>query len=308
MTPDEARIEFRAWLKLRNYRPNSVIGYTRTLNCFWAWLSNEGVTDLRSMTRAQLQRYAAYVQTLAVSRATQAVRIRALKRLFSFLVESNYLLMNPAAGLRDPSSGQPLPKPILTHAEMKRLLTQPNTSLAHGIRDRAFLELLYSTGIRIGEAIALTVYDVDLEAGLLKVQLGKGGKGRVAPIGKEAARWLREYLEKIRPWHNGLAPHERRLFLTYQGHPLTHSTIEMMIRRYTRAAQIKKRVTCHTLRHTCATHLLEAGADVVAIKELLGHQDLRTTQIYTRVRPVEVKAMHQATHPREQGLRERRGN
>jgi integrase/recombinase XerD len=235
-----------------------------------------------------------------VSRSTQAITLRAVKRLFVCLVENNHLLIDPAAGLRDPSTGQRLPRPILTQIEVKRLLLQPNTSVTQGIRDRAFLELLYSTGLRIGEAVALTVHDIDLEAGLLKVQSGKGGKSRVVPIGKEATKWLREYLTKIRPRPNRLAPHERSLFLTYQGTAFTRHTIEVMIRQYARAGKINKQVTCHTIRHTCATHLLEAGADLVAIKELLGHRDLSTTQIYTRVRPVDVKAMHQRTHPREQ--------
>jgi len=300
MTPDEALIEFRAWLKMKNYRPRSVSTYTILLSPFWAWLAQEGITDLRTISRAILERYAVHVQSQPVSRSTQAVRIRAVKRLFGCLVENNYLLVDPAVGLRDPSSGQRLPKPVLTQAEIKRLLAQPNTSLKHGIRDRALLELLYSTGLRIGEAVALTVYDVDLEAGLLSVRSGKGGKARVVPLGHEATRWLREYLEKIRPRQNRLAPQERSLFLTQQGGAFIRHTIEVIIRRYARAAKINKQVTCHTLRHTCATHLLEAGADLVAIKELLGHRDLRTTQLYTRVRPVEVKAMHQATHPREQ--------
>jgi len=300
MTPDEALIEFRAWLKTRNYRPRSVSTYTVLLSPFWAWLSKEGIADLRTISRAILERYAVHVQSLPVSRSTQAVRIRAVKRLFGCLVENNYLLVDPAAGLRDPSSGQRLPKPVLTQAEIKRLLAQPNTSLKQGIRDRALLELLYSTGLRIGEAVALTVYDVDLDAGLLSVRSGKGGKSRVVPLGHEAVKWLREYLEKIRPRQNRLAPHERSLFLTQQGGAFIRHTIEVIVRQSARAARISKQVTCHTIRHTCATHLLEAGADLVAIKELLGHRRIKTTQIYTRVRPVEVKAMHQATHPREQ--------
>jgi integrase/recombinase XerD len=172
--------------------------------------------------------------------------------------------------------------------------------MTQGIRDRALLELLYSTGLRIGEAVALTVYDVDMDAGLLSVRSGKGGKGRVVPIGQQATKWLSEYLKKIRPRQNRLAPHERALFLTQQGTAFKRHTIEIIIRQSARAAKIAKRVTCHTLRHTCATHLLEAGADLVAIAGLLGHRNLSTTQIYTRVRPVEVKTMHQQTHPREQ--------
>jgi len=292
-------MEFRAWLRLRNYRPQSVITYTVLLPPFWVWLSKAEITDLRMITRARLEQYAAHVQSLPVSRSTQAMQIRAVKRLFDCLVENNHLLIDPAVGLRDPSSGQRLPRPVLTQGEMKRLLAQPNTSMKEGIRNRALLELLYSTGLRIGEAVGLTVHDVDLDAGLLSVRSGKGGKSRVVPLGREATKWLREYLEKIRPRQNRLYPHERSLFLTQMGTALQHHMIQIIIRQSARSAKIKKQVTCHTIRHTCATHLLEAGANLIAIKELLGHRNIETTQVYTRVRPVDVKAMHQQTHPRE---------
>lgn len=301
MTPDEAKIEFRAWLKIRNYRPRSVSYYTDSLNSFWAWFAQEEMRDLRSVTRAQLDRYAASVQTLPVCRYTQAVRIRAVKHLFVCLVENNRLLIDPAAGLREPASGPRLPRSVLTQVEVKKFLAQPNTSLRQGIRDRALLELLYSTGLRIGEVVSLMVYDVDLEAGLLSVRSGKGGKGRVVPLGRQAVQWLREYLEKIRPRQNRRAPHERSLFLTQQGWAFIRHTIGVTLRKYARLAKIKKQVTCHTIRHTCATHLLEGGADLFSVKELLGHRHIATTQIYTRVRPVAIKAMHQQTHPREQG-------
>ena len=121
----------------------------------------------------------------------------------------------------------------------------------------------------------------------------------MVPIGKEATKWLKEYLTKVRPRKNRLHPHERRLFLSFLGTPYCLMTWQTRIVQYARSAKIKKPVTAHALRHTCATHLLEAGADLLAIKELLGHRSLKTTQLYTRVRPVEVKTMHQKTHPRE---------
>ena len=301
MTPDEALVEFRAWLRARHYRPASLTSYTEMLRPFWTWCAQEQITDLRTLTRPALERYAAHVMAMPVSRPTQALRLRALKRLFASLVEGNHLLLDPAAGLRDPEAGHRLPRPILTQAEVRRLLAQPNTSLRHGIRDRALLELLYATGLRIGEVVALTVHDVDLDAGLCTVRQSKSGRSRVVPLGKEATRWLREYLDHVRPRQNRLAPHHRACFLGHAGRPLTPNTIRILLRHYTRTAKIGRRVTCHTLRHTCATHLLEAGADLVAIKELLGHRDLSTTQLYTRVRPIEIKSMHQQTHPRERG-------
>jgi len=298
MTANEGLMEFRAWLRMCNYRPASIRFYTTGLPCFWVFLKQSGITDLRSVTRATLEQYTASVLTLPLRRTTQAQRIRSVQRLFVCLVEKNHILIDPAASLHVPSTSG-LPRSILTQSEMRRLLAQPNTSLREGIRDRALLELLYSTGIRIGEMIALTVYDVDLSARLLSVRSGKGGKGRVVPFGKEAKKWLQEYLEKIRPRKNRLHPHERSLFLSFLGTPFCLATWQMRIQRYAKMAKIKKPVTAHAIRHTCATHMLEAGADILAIKELLGHQRLTTTQIYTRVRPVAVKEMHQKTHPRE---------
>lgn len=320
MTADEAKMEFRSWLRVSHYRPASIRFYTTGLSPFWVFLARAGITDLRRVTRALLEEYAASVRTSRklhpaqgpqpsqgtlpsqgpISGVTQAQRIRSVQRLFFCLVHQNHLLVNPAAGISIPSMSGRL-RPVLTIAEMRRLLAQPNTSLREGIRDRALLEVIYSTGLRIGEVMALTVYDVDLGAGLLSVRSGKGGKGRVVPLGKEATRWLREYLERIRPRKNRLHPHERTLFLTYLGTPFSLPTWQRQIHQYAKAAKIRKPVTAHVLRHTCATHLLEAGADLLAIKELLGHRSLKTTQQYTRVRPIQVKAMHQQTHPREKG-------
>ena len=299
MTPNEALIEYRSYLKLRNYRPDTIINYTAMLRPFWAWLLKEAIEDLRSVSRKMLDVYAAQVTSAPVSRSTQSLRIRAVKHLFGCLVEHNHLLVDPAVGLKEPSIGSRLPRPILTHEEMKRLLAQPNVSLTRGIRDRALLELLYATGLRIREVVLLTVYDLDLEAGLLKIRSGKGGKGRVVPVGKEATKWLKEYLTKIRPRQNRLAPQERSLFLTQYGTGFNRHTVKIILQRYSKLAKIKKSVTCHTIRHTVASHLLEAGANIVVIRELLGHQRISTTQVYTRVRPVDIKAMHQKTHSRE---------
>ena len=299
MTQNEALMEYRSWLRASNYRPDTITNYIKSLRPFWVWLAQEGVTDLRSVTRALLERYVAQIRVRWANRRTQESHLHGMKRLFHFLVEANHLLIDPAAGLSHGVKGRSLPRPVLTPVEMKKLLAQPNTSLMHGIRDRAFLELFYSTGIRMAEGMALTVYDLDLAGGLLRVRSGKGGRGRVVPVGKEAMKWLKEYLTKIRPRQNRFRSHERALFLTPAGRPMARKTVWQMVRRYAKAARIKKQVTCHVLRHTCATHLLEGGADLVAIKELLGHRKLSTTQIYTRVRPVDVKVTHKKTHPRE---------
>jgi integrase/recombinase XerD len=304
MTLDEALMEFRAGLRVQRLQPVTIQYYTVGLRPFRVFLEQEGIADLRQVTRGLLEKYAIWVRAKWPGEKSRLHQLESVRRLFGFLMDKTHLFLDPAAGLPLPRMGQRFPV-VLTVAEVNRLLAQPNTSLWHGIRDRAFLELLYATGLRRSELAALTVYDVDLEAGLLSVRSGKGRKGRVVPLGKEATRWLREYLEKVRPKQNRVRPHERGLFLAQPGTAFTGVTIQLLMKRYVQRSKIKKKVSCHTLRHTCATHLLEAGADLMAIKELLGHRYLKTTEIYTRVRPVLVKAMHQQTHPRErEGLKE----
>mgnify|MGYP001053255403 CR=1 FL=1 len=226
-----------------------------------------------------------------------------MKRLFEFLVSTHTLLLNPCEGIRETPRGFRVPQPVLTQEEMKKLLLSPNLSLRVGIRDRAILELLYATGIRVGEMERLTIHDVDLLSGVIHVRRGKGGRARVLPLGKVASRWLKEYLEKIRPFYNRHYPQERALFLTQTGRALRQDILRPLVRGYAKKAGIKKKVSPHTLRHTCATHLLHEGADIVSLQRLLGHRHIDSTVLYTRVMPVEVKKTHQETHPREKGMR-----
>ena len=159
------------------------------------------------------------------------------------------------------------------------------------------MELLYSTGIRRDELLNLEVYHVDLKDKVLYVRKAKGRKQRVVPLGNTAAKYLKEYLEKIRPYYARKNPKERRMFLNLSGMPLAEGALQLLIRTYKLIAGIKKPVSAHTFRRSCATHLLQQGADVRYIQKLLGHSSLKTTQIYTKVMPVEVKQTHEQTHP-----------
>jgi len=163
---------------------------------------------------------------------------------------------------------------------------------------------MYSTGIRLDELLSLEVYHVDLKDQVIYIRKGKGKKQRVVPLGKEAARYLREYVEKIRSHHGKRNPKERKLFLNHSGYPITPEIVRGVIRNYRLTAGIKKPVSPHTFRRSCATHLLQQGADIRYIQELLGHRNLSTTQVYTRVMPKEVKETHTKTHP---GVRENNG-
>jgi integrase/recombinase XerD len=180
---------------------------------------------------------------------------------------------------------------------MQKLLVQPNLSLRTGIRDRAVMEVLYSSAVRLDELLHLEVYHVDLTDKVLFIRKGKGRRQRVVPLGKPAALYLKEYLTHIRPHWVKKHPQQRRLFLTHGGLPLTGNTVRSFIRRYRLAAGIHKPVSPHTFRRSCATHLVQQGADIRHVQKLLGHADLKTTQIYARLMPADVKQTHNRTHP-----------
>jgi integrase/recombinase XerD len=180
---------------------------------------------------------------------------------------------------------------------MKRLLAAPDISTAVGIRDRAWLELLYATGARVGELEGIGLRDVDLAQGLLRLNRTKGGVPRVVPLGRNAVRWLQTYLDTVRPRLVLQRPFEPALFVVHGGRPLGQEHIRHRLKQYARAAAIGKSISPHLLRHSCATHLLQAGADLRAIQELLGHRRLSSTVLYTRVAPLDVKAMHERCHP-----------
>jgi integrase/recombinase XerD len=228
---------------------------------------------------------------------SKALKLRPVKRLFEHLVKTHKLLINPTEGLKETCRKHRKIGPVLTLEEVKKLMDQPNLSLRTGIRDRAIMEVLYATAIRLDELLALEVYHVDLADKVLYIRKGKGRKQRVVPLGKAATARLREYLKKIRGHYAKKCPKQRRLFLLNTGETLTPGCIRTNLRKYRTQAGIDKPVSPHTFRRTCATHLLQAGVDIRYIQKLLGHRHLKTTQAYTRIMPVEVKRMHDKTHP-----------
>jgi integrase/recombinase XerD len=241
--------------------------------------------------------YKAQVMAGTQALETKALRIRPVKRLFEHLTNSNQLLINPAEGIIETNRREKKIGPTLTQEEVKKLLQQPNMSLRGGIRDRAVLEVLYATGIRRNELLSLEVHDVDLRDGVIHVRKGKGNRQRVVPLGKTAAGYLKEYLEKIRPHYGRKSPKERRLFLTNEGTPLTGGALHVSLYHYRKQAGINKSASPHTLRRSCATHMLQEGADIRYIQKLLGHASLATTQQYCKVIPVDIKKTHEETHP-----------
>lgn len=228
--------------------------------------------------------------------------LNSLQVFYRYLVKTGKVLNNPAETIRLPKDPQRLPAVVLSPREMKRLLAQPDTSTVLGFRDRTLYEMLYSTGLRIGEMIGLRVQDINLAEGLLVIRCGKGGKERVVPIGATAGRYLVEYLRRVRLvlLRNSAFSAREVLFLDRLGHPFDKSGILKKLALYALRAGIKKRVTVHTFRHTLATEMLRHGADLRQIQELLGHGNLRTTQLYTQIVKGELKRVQAACHPREQ--------
>ena len=289
--------EHKERLKALGYADATIEIYRIGLDKFREYLQGRNVTDLRTVTKAIMLDYKAHVMAGTQALETKALRIRPVKRLFEHLTQSNQLLINPAEGIIETNRRQKKIGPTLTQEEVKKLLQQPNMSFRGGIRDRAVMEVLYATAVRRNELLSLEVHDVDLRDGVIHVRKGKGRKQRVVPLGKTAAAYLKEYLEKIRPHYGRKCPKERRLFLTNEGKPLTGGALQVSLYHYRKQAGINKSASPHTFRRSCATHMLQEGADIRYIQKLLGHASLATTQQYCKVMPIDIKKTHKETHP-----------
>jgi integrase/recombinase XerD len=289
--------QYKERLKALSYADATIEAYRKGLDRFREYLERRSITDLRTVTKAIMLDYKAQVMAGTQAMETKALLIRPVKRLFEHLTNSNQLLLNPAEGIIETHRRHKKIGPTLTQDEMKKLLQQPNMSVRGGIRDRAAMEVLYATAIRKNELLALEVHDVDLRDGVIFVRKGKGRKQRVVPLGKTAAGYLKEYLEKIRPHYNRKHPKERRLFLTNEGKPLTEGTLRVKLYHYRKQAGINKSASPHVFRRSCATHMLQAGADIRYIQKLLGHASLATTQQYCKVIPLDIKKTHEEAHP-----------
>ena len=228
-----------------------------------------------------------------LSPATIRRRLSAVRGFFAFLVEMEVLESDPTEGLDNPRTWKHLPQ-VLSLDEVERLLEAPSLPTPRGIRDRAMLEVLYATGVRVSELVSIRLVDLDLDRGVLRV-LGKGKKERIVPLGEEALRWLKRYLEMRGQLDKRGSPY---LFLTNRGGPMTRQRFWQIVKGYAREVGIAKDISPHTLRHSFATHILERGADLRAVQELLGHADLSTTQIYTHVARAHLEKIYKRSHPR----------
>lgn len=255
--------------------------------------------ELRAVTRTEVERYAASLFSSRLSAGTVNVHLGALRSFFAWLETRDAVLVNPCAGVPRPRLPERLPRRVLTAAEAARVIQQPDTATAQGKRDRALLEVVYSSGLRLAELSSLAVHDLDLSNGFVRVARGKGGRGRVAPLGASAVEALRAYLDTRRVWLELVGRSESALWLSpIKPHgSLKPQAVALIVRRCAKRAGVGS-VGAHAWRHTCATHLMREGASVAYVQRLLGHRSLATTQIYTRVSVADVSAMVRAAHPR----------
>ena len=300
-TPMELQITntlFKRYLESGGYAASTIECYCVYLGYFLDYLREIKVMNLKQVTHETIRSYQLLVTGMDIAEETKGMRLRPVKRLFGWLLDTHRLLLDPTEKIRETNRQNRTLPPVLTVEEMRLLLEQPNLSLRMQIRDRAIMETLYSTGIRLNELVQLTVHDVDLKDKVLHIRKGKGNRQRVVPIGRNAAKYIKEYLDNIRPRYAQKNKQERRLFLTDQGKPVTGNTIRTSLFHYKRAAGIEKTASPHSFRRSCATHMLQQGADIRYVQKLLGHRHIRTTQIYTRIYPIDLKQTHNRTHPR----------
>jgi integrase/recombinase XerD len=275
--------------------PKTLEAYGNDLVRFLDFIRASGTRRLARADSALVLRYLIHLRKEGLSARSRARHLISLRGLFRYLVQAKIIAQNPAAVVDLPKVGLKLPD-VLSVAEVQTLLAAPDIRKPTGLRDAAMLELLYAAGLRVSELIHVDCLDVNLEAGFIRV-MGKGSKERLVPIGTHAQQKLKRYLEQGRPRQlKGLS--SATLFVAHRGRPMTRQGFWKLLRRHADTAGITKPVTPHSLRHSFATHLLEGGADLRVVQELLGHVDISTTQIYTHVARQQLKDTHEKFHPR----------
>ena len=293
--------EYLLCMRMQNYSERTLRNNRVNLGYFISWCEERGISRPVDVAKPVLDRYRKSVYHYRkedgspLSFRSQHIRLSAIRVFFKWLARNNHILYNPASELELPRLEKKLPRNVLTAEEMERVLNQPDTQNAMGIRDRAILETLYSTGMRRMELAGLKIYDVELEKGTVMVH-GKGKKDRMVPVGERAARWIERYLYEVRP-HLVMPPDEGVLFLTTMGTALSLKHLSHFVGAYVEAAGVGKKGACHLFRHTLATLMLENGADIRYIQQMLGHSELSSTEVYTHVSIRQLKEVHNATHP-----------
>jgi integrase/recombinase XerD len=273
---------------------NTIESYRRDLRLFSAWLFAERGRTLIDAQRADLLAYFSYKFPTATARSAARL-LSSLRRLYRYLLRENRIASDPTLEIDAPKLPRSLPK-SLTEEDVEALLAGADAGTGLGLRDKAMLETLYASGLRVSELVTMKIAQLSQDMGVVRV-MGKGSKERLVPIGEEALNWLRRYLDEGRPEILG-GRQTDALFVTARGQSMTRQAFWHLIRRYAAKAGIRKPLSPHTLRHAFATHLLNHGADLRVVQMLLGHADISTTQIYTHVARERLKQLHARHHPR----------
>jgi integrase/recombinase XerD len=291
-------------LAVKNYSEGTIEARKDSLKTFILWAHERDLHQPDEITKPILESFQRHLwryrkingKPLGIS--TQRARLGTLRDLFKYLSKQNLILANPASELELPRPEKRLPEQALSLNQVRQVFNIPDLLDPLGVRDRTILELFYSSGIRRSELARLELTDLNQERQVLQVRKGKGNKDRVAPVGNRALHWLVKYLEEVRP-KLALDQDEKALFLTAYGEGFNPDVLSRMVSKFIKQADLGRAGSCHLLRHTCATHMLEGGADIRFIQQLLGHEKLETTSIYTQVSIEQLKAVHARTHPAE---------
>lgn len=305
MNLEKAVEDFSRHLAVKGWAKTTLWGYGRLLKRLTDFLKTRGVEDTSQVTKPMMgdfqesekERLSPRGLPLAVHTINTSLLMA--KNFFRYLREEGVVWSDPAREVTLMRAPKMLPRTFLTSVEARKMMEAPDTSTALGYRDRCILEVLYSTGIRRAELNNLKVADLDLEGGFLRVNQGKGGKDRVVPLGRVACRFIKSYLEHVRPLYLRKDPALPWLFLSRKGGRMSAMVARGVVRRSTMEAGIGKKVTPHTFRHTCATLMLKNRANIRHVQELLGHASLETTKVYTAVTVTDLKEIHRRCHPRE---------
>ncbi|TET76902.1 MAG: tyrosine recombinase XerC [Dehalococcoidia bacterium] len=279
----------------RSISPLTVRNYTGDIQGFLDFLGNNGVDSLDKVSRSTMRLYLGWLHEQGIARASISRKLSALRSLYRYLARENLVDAEPLSTLSSPKLEKRLPT-FLTHEEMAWLIEAPDTSTPYGLRDRAILELLYAAGVRVSEIVALDLKDIDLGSRQIRVW-GKGSKERMVLMGRPAAEALKLYLDLGRIKLEGKA-YTQAVFLNRFGERIVVRRIQHIIKKYARQAGLEMRVFPHIMRHTFATHLLDGGADLRVVQDLLGHARLSSTQIYTHVTQSQIRRNYLAAHPR----------
>ena len=280
--------------KVKQASGNTVASYMRDIRQFAGWLHDEEQREVVEATQNDIRSFLEHLESEGRSAATRSRALASLKNFYTYVVSSGFLTESPVVEVKVDRGEKKLPQ-ILTSREIELLLAQPSSVEPKGIRDKAMLEVMYATGIRVSELISLDIDHVNLESGIIKCQSGK--KSRAIPLYPEALKALSAYMKDVRAFLLAV-PGEKALFVNIGGARMSRQGFWKILKHYQAAARIDKEITPHTLRHSFAVHLLENGADLGSIQELMGHSDISSTQMYTQMVDQHLKQVYARCHPK----------